>query len=141
MTEQEHINLAKRSIAVDFDNTMTTGYTKETHYKPVLKPWIKKAFIRLYNAGIRVVVHTCRVNPYWENDYLKEAKFVEDFLKENDVPFASVWQDMGKPYCAEYYDDHGKPLTKNIIDCIINIAILTQKIHGEIDLFNNICPF
>jgi len=97
-------------LIIDFDGTIC-----ENKFPAIgePKPQAIEVMQALDKAGFKIVIHTCRANPEISgqkksDQYIKE---MEDWLKENKIPYDEVWRGVGKPIGHLYIDDHAFPFT------------------------------
>jgi len=104
----------EQTIAIDFDNTIceiNEGYYKNggTELLPIgkLKKGAKNFLDILRLNKYKIIIHSCRFTPsiWGKEDAQKQAKKVEKFLKEKQVPFDELWVKEGKPLAGFYIDD------------------------------------
>lgn len=100
---------ASRTVQMDFDDTITEKFSKLTFANPLIKPEIKFEFEEMRKHGLRILIHTCRINPNWETPLDYELFIIENALKKAGVPYDEVWQKIGKPYARYICDDLFNP--------------------------------
>lgn len=95
-------------LIIDFDGTIC-----EHQFPEIGEPKEKAIEVMqaLDKAGFKIVIHTCRANPSIggqeaSDKYVQE---MEDWLKENKIPYDEVWRGIGKPIGHLYIDDHALP--------------------------------
>ena len=90
----------------------------------------------LHNAGVKVIVHTCRTNKTMnEISGINTGKMIRDigaWLHEWDLGFIHVNEDEGKPFAHAYLDDRGVYFKRNGGELIPTITDLENML--EIDL-------
>ncbi len=93
----------RKTIAVDFDTTITTGRFPELG-EP--RSSVVNLLRKLKEAGWEICIHTCRVNPGWGPEQCAaKREEMEVFLADNNIPYDSVWNNQGKPLATIYLDD------------------------------------
>ena len=98
----------KLSLGIDFDGTIVE------HEFPKIgkaKKGAIKAIQALDKAGFKIVINTVRSNRQVNPDCDKLIQDMEDWLKENKVPYDEVWRGEGKPFCHIFLDDSAIPFT------------------------------
>ncbi|KKL03610.1 hypothetical protein LCGC14_2624410 [marine sediment metagenome] len=88
---------------LDFDNTVRNWETGEP------EPGVREAIERLRKKGYYISILSCRTGKEWvgkRNEKMMQKKFIEDFMKEYEIPFDEVL-DYDKPIADVYIDDAG----------------------------------
>jgi len=111
---------SRKTVCLDFDGVLAY-YTKWKGMEHIGEPnseGVKLARM-LYDAGIQIVIQTCRLNGQWpEQDYDKQRHMLVKWLEENNVPFHMLaTQKSGKPFANCYVDDLGVHFPPNCNDC------------------------
>lgn len=93
-------NIIKRSIAVDFDDTLAVEVMGEI----VPTKGAKEAMMKLWNAGYLIVIHSSRS---WEGfpDRGERTRWMAEWLHKNHIPFHKIHTGYGKPTAVAYIDD------------------------------------
>lgn len=108
-----------RSIALDFDGTVFAGeFTRADEVVGPAHPgaidWIREQL----DAGVMIIMHTCRLTPEYPGSYWKDHKDVRDvqaalskwlgqWLAEDELSMLRWWKHIGKPPADLYLDDKG----------------------------------
>lgn len=111
-------------LAIDFD-----GVLQENIYPSFGKilPGAKEALKKLKKAGHYITIYssrTCEELRDNEFDMKKHKEDIENFLKNNDIPFDEIYDKRGKPPCTFYIDDRNIEFKNNwpeIIARLLNI--------------------
>lgn len=118
-------NKPTTNVAVDLDGVLAEfkgEWDGKVENIGKLIPGAREFVERLRKRGLRIIIHTCRVNAYAEhipNDMHPERSpdqrlaawaahvlwVVEDWLDRNEIPYDEIWTRPGKPYCVAYIDD------------------------------------
>lgn len=75
-------------IAIDFDATLVVGD------KPI--KGAREALNNLREKGHKIVIHSCN-NKNW----------IENVMRNNDMRYDWIWDQVGKPIASVYIDDRG----------------------------------
>ena len=104
----------KGTLAVDLDGTILRMNLARWHregmdYFGTPMPGVKKALKVLRELGLRIVIHTCRMNPMVATGHTlpEMKKTIEDALDELNIPYDEVYDGVGKPLADFYIDDRG----------------------------------
>lgn len=95
----------ENSIAIDFDNTITSnikGGCYDWRNLPKPKKDIIKKIKNLNQIGLHIIIHTARLNKQWGDDIKIVKAMIEKYLNHYHIPFDDV---IGKPYCKYYVGD------------------------------------
>lgn len=106
----EDIRDVKFTIAVDFDGVIyrkSPFFVRELKNSPVAGAgqYLKN----LVELDCEIIVHSARACDRLVNGILEtgQAKEIEKYLIDNDIPFHSIWTGFGKPIANVYLDDRG----------------------------------
>jgi hypothetical protein len=120
-------------LMIDFDGTICENKFPEIG-EP--KPKAIEVMQALDKSGFKIVIHTCRANPEIagqeeSNRYIKE---MEDWLKENKIPYDDVWKGVGKPIGHLYIDDNALPFLgwAVTLEGILTMMKLVKEGKGKI---------
>ena len=95
------------AVAVDLDGVILEydDWRGPDHFgKPL--PGAKKFLQDLREKGIRIIIHTARVNEVHDGpDPVDMASKIVSFLWREDLEFDEVWCGPGKPIALAYVDD------------------------------------
>jgi len=106
-------------VCLDFDGVLahfTTWKGKDHIGKP--NPQGVKLARMLRNAGVRVIIQTCRLNNEQPDiDLEGQLELITTWLAVHDVPYDELSLDHGKAYANCYVDDLGVHFPPNCNDC------------------------
>ena len=92
----------KTPIVIDFDGTICE------HKFPDIgepTPRVKEALETLKNAGLQIIIHTCRTASYWKGLIPNnQPKINEGFMKYHKLPYDTLWI-PDKPIDVAYIND------------------------------------
>jgi len=93
-------DIIRRSIAVDFDDTLAIEVMGEI----VPTKGAKEAMTKLWNAGYLIVIHSSRS---WEGfpDRGERTRWMAEWLHKHHIPFHKIHTGYGKPTAVAYIDD------------------------------------
>lgn len=102
--------LQDKRICVDLDGTAIDSKWPDLGD---FKPGFVKAMKNLHEAGLEIIIFSCRLSPLWidhetERDpwvVQEEIGKVRDLLDSAGLNFIRIWSKAGKPSCAVYVDD------------------------------------
>lgn len=118
---KQYIADGRRTIAIDFDDTITERIEGASHNDiKEIRPWAKKWIPILKNMGFRIVIWTARIHDRWENDQERERSFVRNILNNNNIPFDEI---QGKPFFAWYIGDEAFTFKPENIESVLKIII------------------
>ena len=88
-------------IAIDFDGVIHDWH----HPKPGRKmgppmEGAKVALDALHQQGHHIIIHSCN-----------RPSVIADWMGYYEIPYASIWQGVGKPVASWYLDDRGVRFT------------------------------
>lgn len=94
----------KNIIIIDFDGTLCK-FKFPFVGKP--EPNVKEALGMLKNLGFIIKIHSCRTATYWKKDRDHHIACIENFMRENDLPYDGIIVDetMDKPIARFYVGD------------------------------------
>lgn len=97
-------------VGVDFDGLLIVhdGWVGHGHFGTVI-PGALEFCVELRRRGYEIVLFTSRLCEQFTPKAMLSLrkKEIEDFLREQDIPFDEVWLGIGKPACVAYADDRG----------------------------------
>ena len=93
--------MSKR-IIVDFDGTIINNNVYPNFSEP--KPGVKEALKKLKEEGYYISIHSCRNSLELTNRPKDAQKLMEEYLKDNDIPFDEIIE-FSKPVADYYIDD------------------------------------
>ena len=119
------------NIAIDLDGTLAqmsppSMWGDLKHFGPVI-PGAAQAMKDLKKLGYRIIIYTARING--ENCPVKKVKgYVEKWLKDNDIVYDQVWDQMGKPASSFIIDDRAIEFTDwpSALEKVINKKIFKK---------------
>lgn len=102
---------AQHTVILDWDGTLVPAVWPEQPTE--FMPGAVEAVFRLHRAGLRLMVHSARTNPYdpWTSmarpAHLVEMEFryIRDTLDAKGLTFVDIWRLPGKPSGSAYVDD------------------------------------
>lgn len=89
-------------IAIDLDDTLVYGQFPGIG-KPM--PSIVTRMKRLQDDGCRIIIHTSRISPWYQNQREEQLQKIGAALKEHGIKWHEIWEGMGKPLACAYIDD------------------------------------
>lgn len=112
MTERHAADDTPRhTVILDWDGTLVPA---EWPAQPTeFMPGAVEAVFRLHRAGLRLIVHSARLNPYdpWTSrqrpaaEVEAEAQYIRNTLDAKGLTFVDIWRLQGKPSGSAYVDD------------------------------------
>lgn len=98
-------------IAIDFDATIwpySKGWADGSIYEPPFHN-AKEAIQKLKDARYKIVIYSCRTSRelYDDADVMTNAKQLEKYLNDHNIPFDEIYTGYGKPHAALFIDDRG----------------------------------
>ena len=94
------------SVAVDLDGVILEydGWKGPDHFGGPL-PGAGEFLKSLRKMGLRIIIHTARVNSAHPESLEEVVSQIEGILKAWSLPFNEVWVGQGKPIALAYIDD------------------------------------
>jgi len=103
----------QHTVILDWDGTLVPAKWPE---QP--KEWMPgavNAVFAMHRAGLKLVVHSARMNPYdpWTGKMIDPARvrveqqYIRDMLDREGMTFVDIWDRPGKPSGSAYVDDKG----------------------------------
>ena len=97
-------------VAVDFDGVIVThdGWIGHGQFGTVI-PGVREFCVKVRKRGYEIVIFTSRLcEQFTPKARLSLGKKeIEDFLRDQNIPFDEVWLGIGKPAAVAYVDDRG----------------------------------
>jgi hypothetical protein len=104
------------TVAIDLDGTILDWEKGEPYRLEKFGPLMRGARVAMesmFNAGHRIIIHTCRVNPEVNDGVEIEMArdTIADALQKHMLPYHEIWIGAGKPVADLYIDDRAVRFT------------------------------
>lgn len=127
-----------KTVCVDLDGTLAeyTGWRGPEHIGPPLVG-AQQLIARLMDAGLRVIIHTCRANPIdpttgCPRDVEVFRLALSNWWCDNGFPPGlELWTGVGKPVAEAYIDDRAIRVVSNRGYDRLDIDRITDDIIGR----------
>tara|TARA_Y100000310_G_C20699497_1_gene828392 strand:+ start:5998 stop:6336 length:339 start_codon:yes stop_codon:yes gene_type:complete len=94
-------------VCVDMDGTICDD---EYPFFGCVRDGVREALTKLKAAGHYITIHSCRTGEELKPnifDRVEQIEQMEEFLKDNHIPFDEIYEGFGKPIADYYIDDRG----------------------------------
>jgi len=132
MKHTEASDAPQHTVVLDWDGTLVPARWPEQPTEWM--PGAVLAMNAMHNAGLKLVVHSARMNPYdpWTGQKLdpgkvaREGQYIRAMLDRQGLTYVDIWDRAGKPSGSAYVDDKGYRYTgsKRAWEAMANTLIM-----------------